>query len=314
MVHFIRAAALIAAAFFSAPPASALVNRAYASGAGSDSASCGTIAAPCKTLQYVHDKVINPGGEIDLIGSGEYGPIAITKALTIVNKSGGVASVTQPASGQPAMLVNAGDADVVFLQGLTVEGAWAANAGVYFQSGGTLQISDCVIRHFKDVGVIATSWSATSALIMNNVAISDTSNYGVRLLWSGGALTASVTGLKVSNTTTGLAVSGGVMRGPSAPVVKVWESAVTGTSNGFSAVSDTFTNPASLTLDKVDVSGNGTGVVATNSALHLSRSLIVGNGVGVAISGGRVVSNKTNSIQDNGQNVTGGTLTATGSD
>src|SRR5271165_2272107 len=74
-------------------PAHALVTSAWVSGKGKDVAGCGKVTAPCRTFQYVHDKIIAAGGEIDVLDPAGYGPIAITKALSIVNDGAGTAAL-----------------------------------------------------------------------------------------------------------------------------------------------------------------------------------------------------------------------------
>ncbi len=312
MGQFIRAATIIAATAFAATPASALVNRAFASGTGTDSASCGTVAAPCKTLQFVHDKVVNPGGEIVLMGSGEYGPITITKALSIVNNGAGVASVTQATAAQNAIYVKAAATDVVLLRGLTLDGAWAASAGVYVQSGGTLQMMDCVVRRFKGLGVYAAP-AAGGKIIMTNIVISDASSGGA-LIAPAGSFAGVVQGLKVTNVPNGFELSGRNAPTGSPIYMLVSDSFATGTSNGFLATSIDGKAIPSMALDGVYASGNGIGVVANRGNARLANSLVVGNGTGVSISSGSVRSNKTNSIQDNGANVLGGTISAISAD
>jgi hypothetical protein len=76
-----------------AASAHALSNRAWVSGHGTDAAGCGSIASPCRTLQYVHDNIIAAGGEIDILDPAGYGTITITKALSIINDGAGTAGV-----------------------------------------------------------------------------------------------------------------------------------------------------------------------------------------------------------------------------
>jgi hypothetical protein len=308
LAQFIRAAGVVALVC-ATTPAAAGASRVFVSAAGADSAACGAVASPCRTLQYVHDNIVSPGGEIDLMGAGEYGPITVRKAISIVNKSPGVASLTQSAAGRSAILVAAAANDVVHLEGLSMDGGWSAANGIYFQAGATLTVRDCVIRHFKDIGLRAQPGSAAT-LLVDRLAISEVGNDGVRTDAAGGGLTAYLDGLKIWNVATGFVTTGGVMRGPQGPVVKISNSVITGTRNAFVASSDTIANPASLTLDRIRATGNGAGLVATNANIRLSRSVIVGNGVGVSNTGGSIKTNKNNMIGDNGQNVVGTGLVA----
>jgi len=291
-----------------ASPASALVNRAFVSGSGADSGTCGTVAAPCKTLQFVHDSIVNPGGEIVIMGAGEYGPLIITKSLTVVNQGAGVASVTQPATDQNAIWVRAGAGDSVYLKGLTIEGVWAAASGVYFQSGAALQIFDCVIRRFKYNGVYATP-PAWSKFTMTNVSMSDIAGSGVVVNPTGG-FAGSFQGLKFTNLQNGFEISGRNSAAGSPVYSLVTDSTVAGVSNGFLSTSIAGAPIPTLALDNVRITGSGIGVISNRGNVRLSKSTIVGNGTGISISSGSVLSNKTSSVIDNGANVNGGTITA----
>src|SRR5262249_44137287 len=70
-------------------PAQALTSatpqtRTYVSGTGSDSYPC-TATQPCKTLQAALSLTV-AGGEIFVLNSANYGPVTITKAVTITGE------------------------------------------------------------------------------------------------------------------------------------------------------------------------------------------------------------------------------------
>lgn len=299
-------------ALLGAPPASALVSRAFVSGSGVDSASCGAATAPCRTLQYVHDGIINPGGEIVIAGAGEYGPLKIAKALTVVNQGAGVASLTQPAPNANAIWINAAASDVIVLKGLEIEGAWAAVTGVYLQSAGSLQMIDCVIRRFKSNGVYATppNWGK---ILMSHVSVSDIGGNGVTILPAGG-FAGSFQNIRLTNLQNGFELSGKNAAAGSPIYGVVTDSVATGTSNGFLSTSAPGAPTPTLNLVGVRVNGNGIGVISNRGNVRLSNSTVAGNGTGVSISASAVYSNKTNSIVDNGANVVGGTIKATAPD
>ena len=57
----------VAVLSLNAAPAQALVNRACVSGHGTDAAGCRAPTSPCRSFQYVHDNIIAPNGEIDVL-------------------------------------------------------------------------------------------------------------------------------------------------------------------------------------------------------------------------------------------------------
>jgi hypothetical protein len=101
----------------SAAPAQAGPNRTWVSGHGTDSGGC-TRAAPCKTFAFALTQTA-AGGEIDVLDPGGYGPVTITKAMSIVNDGVGVAAIGAPSGN--AITINAGGDDSVHLRGLTID-------------------------------------------------------------------------------------------------------------------------------------------------------------------------------------------------
>src|SRR5471032_915995 len=87
-------------------PACASSNRAWVSGHGVDQVGCGAPTAPCRSLQYAHDNIVAPGGEIDILDPAGYGAVTITKAISIVNDGVGTAGV-QASQGE-AINIQAG--------------------------------------------------------------------------------------------------------------------------------------------------------------------------------------------------------------
>ena len=85
-------------------PAQAQRARVFVSVNGNDSNPC-TALSPCRTFQAAHDAV-QPGGEVDVLDTGGYGTLTITKSISIVNPGGVVASIA-PVPGQSAITVNA---------------------------------------------------------------------------------------------------------------------------------------------------------------------------------------------------------------
>ncbi|MGQ0444941.1 MAG: right-handed parallel beta-helix repeat-containing protein, partial [Beijerinckiaceae bacterium] len=85
------AAALLACGL-AAVPAQAGPNRTFVSGTGTDSGTCNR-TNPCRTFAFAFT-VTNAGGEIDVLDPAAYGPVTITKAISIVNDGAGTAGIT----------------------------------------------------------------------------------------------------------------------------------------------------------------------------------------------------------------------------
>jgi hypothetical protein len=71
--------------------------RVFVASYGSDSNPC-TFGSPCKTFQHAHD-VVDAGGEVTAIDSAGFGPISVTKTVTITSPDGVEAGIVPAAGG-----------------------------------------------------------------------------------------------------------------------------------------------------------------------------------------------------------------------
>lgn len=78
---WLTALILVIICSFHVVPASAQTLRAWVAPGGNDANDC-TVSAPCQTFQGANQKV-GSGGEIICLTGGSYGPLTITKSLTI---------------------------------------------------------------------------------------------------------------------------------------------------------------------------------------------------------------------------------------
>jgi hypothetical protein len=108
-------------------------------------------------------------GEIDVLDPAGYGTLTITHGISI--QGHGFASISQP-NGSPAagITVSAGASDTVLLNGLLIDGAGTGNRGILINSAGSVQIVDCVIRHFTHDAI---DYEATAILSVSNTITSD---------------------------------------------------------------------------------------------------------------------------------------------
>jgi hypothetical protein len=120
--------------------------RTWVAGEGDDANPCSRIA-PCKTFAGAISKT-SAGGEINVVNPGGYGPVSITKAITI-SAEGFTAGVL--AANTDGIIINAGAQDVVVLRGLNINGAFAGRAGIRFLSGAALHVENCQIRNFTGI-------------------------------------------------------------------------------------------------------------------------------------------------------------------
>jgi len=112
----VLAAAL--ASLLATAPANARA-RVFVASYGNDSNPC-TFGSPCRNFQQAVN-VVDPGGEVTAIDSAGFGPINITKAVTITSPAGVEAGIAAPASSSAAIGINAGTSDIINLSGLRRE-------------------------------------------------------------------------------------------------------------------------------------------------------------------------------------------------
>src|SRR5262245_40955387 len=158
-------------------PAAHAQQRAFVAAQGSDANPC-TFAQPCRTFQHAHD-VLASGGEIDVLDPAGYGPLNITKGISI--QGHGFAGISTSPNGR-AIEINATATDAVSLNGLLVEGNGVGQYGIIFTTANSLVVDNCVVRNFTAHGLLAVSnaVSATQWLGVSN-SILDNNLYGIML-------------------------------------------------------------------------------------------------------------------------------------
>jgi hypothetical protein len=167
--------ALLSAALFSSYSAPAHARaRVFVASYGNDSNPC-TFGSPCKTFQ-VAVNAVDAGGEVTAIDSAGFGPINITKAVTITSPDGVEAGIV-PASGGDAIDITAGVTDAIVLRGLTLNGSGVGANGIVFNSGASLTVTNCVAQNLTADGVaIQPASGITTAIISNTHSLNNGAN------------------------------------------------------------------------------------------------------------------------------------------
>src|SRR5229473_3404594 len=120
--------------------------RTCVSASGNDANTC-HCTQPCRTFQRAHDQTLSDG-ELTVLDPGGYGPVTITKSISIVNDGVGEASIQVAGSGV-GITVSAGAAAYVNLRGITIQGVdtVCCGTGLLFNSGFSLTMTNCVVRN-----------------------------------------------------------------------------------------------------------------------------------------------------------------------
>jgi hypothetical protein len=284
-------------------PAHALNARSFVSVLGNDSAACNSPPTACRTFQGAHDKTA-PGGEIDILDPGGYGPVTITKALSIVNDGVGVAGMIPPAGGA-GVTINAGVTHAISLRGLTIDAQGGAGTnGIVFNSGGSLTVRDCVVRRNSGNG-LSFQPNGAAELTMSDSAFESNGNKGIEFFPTGsGDVEAMLTRIEANNNNSGVFVSSSAKTGGSVKV-SVLDSVAANNTVGFWAYSDTDASarPARVTLMQSVSANNSTGlfVQGSQSIIRIGESMVTDNGTGWSAStSGQVLSYGTNQVDGNG--------------
>ncbi|MEO8502453.1 MAG: right-handed parallel beta-helix repeat-containing protein [Acidobacteriota bacterium] len=301
--HASKFSVLAIAFLFAATAAQAQASRTWVSGVGDDANPCSR-TAPCKTFAGAISKTA-PGGAINVLDPGGFGGVTITKSITI-SSEGFEAGVL--VSGTNGIIVSAGNAGVVVLRGLDIEGLGTGLAGIKVLSAAAVHVQNCTINHFTQIGIDFVPSSAvatTSQLFVRDSIIRN--NTGAA---SGGirvkpGTNVSAVGLventQLSNNQFGLRVE------DNSKVTAKTSSAGGNAGAGFIAVSNAAV--VTLSLDSCVSTNNAFGIKADNpnATLRIANCTIAGNATGLSATG-HIVSfgnnNNADSGTPNGPNIT----------
>ncbi len=261
---------------------------------GDDGNSC-SYSAPCRTFAGALLRIAS-GGEIDVLDSGDFGPLAINKSVSVI--SAGPLGGIQAATGN-AITINAGPNDKVVLRGLTLDGLGTGTTGVSFLSGGSLYIENCTINNFLwGVDFAPTNGSGklwvTDSIVRNN---GFASGGGVHLIaTTGPGFAASIDGLRAEGNGAGVKAEsqGTVTVRNSFSTSNGWAGFTAYTSSG-GTVQMLVENSVSTHNGTIGVQSNGSGATVT-----LSNVVVTDNPTGLGIfNSGAILSFGNNRVQGN---------------
>jgi hypothetical protein len=268
-----KTAVLLALAVTALASMPAHAQRVFVSGLGSDSNPC-TVNQPCRTFQQAYNTA-PANGEIEALDPAGYG--ALTIAHGIIIQGHGWASISTQASCPfcSAITVNVTTSDPVTLNGLVLDGVGTGYSGININSGPSLQILNCVVRHFTAYGIAFSTNTSNANLLIEDTIVSDNPDTAILVDTNFATnVRATLNRITANNNKRGLTIR---------------------------AVTTTIANSV---MSNNSEWGLATGVAVT----WLAKSVISGNTQGINI-GGTVNSYGDNYIRDNTTPVTGGSLT-----
>ncbi len=277
--------------------------RTFVASTGADTGVCSR-AAPCRSFAYAVTQT-SPAGELDVLDSAGYGPVTITQAISIVAPAGVIASIAAPANVD-GITINAGANDLVEIRGLTLEGGGAGGAGVVFNSGGTLLVSDCVIQNFVGsntryaAGVLIQPNTSPAQVIVEDTKLIGNYSYGL-MVQPVKTVTLKITVQRVlaaKNGSIGVTVSSTYN---SSVAVAMTQVTATGNGVGLSAAGQGMTS----IFDQVNVLHNFTGLSTGFGTHFIGRSVVLGNNYGLSLGVGTNYSYGNNQINANTTDISG---------
>lgn len=299
-------AALAASLLIASATAAHAAPRAFVASTGNDANTASSCAptTPCRSFTAAHS-VVDPGGEIVALDAAGYGPVTITKSVTITTNSGYYAGIA--ASTGTAVSIPVADVDVV-LRGLDLRGT-GATTGVQMTQTARLTIENCIVSGFAHHGIEVTGFNAL-VWIANTIVRANGDNAGAGGSFSGifiaGAMASLDTVNMSHNARAGLEVREAVPTGNT--TVSVANSSSSFSTYGYLAVNAGSSGSANLVVVQSTAARNsGAGVQAGSTGTHVSvgKSQVVGNAKGFVNSGGVFVTYGDNAVESNGTNIEG---------
>jgi hypothetical protein len=304
------AAIALALSGLQAAPATAQVQalRTWVAATGDDARPC-TEALPCKTFQRAINRTID-GGEVNCLDSGGYGPMLITKSISLIcdQSEAGVIALTD------GMVISAPPNSVVVISGVDFDGLGqtpiAAENGINFISGGVLRVRHARFRGFRGGYGIYFAPANDAELVLDDVEISDsgcgcthaTGGIGIAPT-GGGTVQAMLSGVQaIDNVFAGLRIDTSAATGGNV-VATVTGSRFAHNNAGIVVKAPAGTAAVRLTLtDSIVAQNLNYGITANGPTVsgRVGNTTVTANGTGLVVGGGASLrSYGTNRIDDN---------------
>ena len=276
--RFARAAiacALMACGLTLAGNAHATAQRTFVSASGSDAAAC-SLGAPCRSFAAAIAQT-NAGGEVIVLDSAGYGPVTVTKSVSLIAPPGIYAGITV-FSGDGVTIATPGLK--VHLRGLAINGQGGSN-GINLTAGSDLHVERCSVTGMVSQGLFTYGGGA---VVVDDSTFRENGGYGI---YNNGTFMSIARTTIDRNQDGGLAV---IASGATPAIASVVDTVVTMNFMWGIAINGSPT-AGTLTADRLTVQGNSNvGVVVSQSGqVTLARSVVEGNGSdGVSIDSGSV--------------------------
>lgn len=256
------------------PGLAAAAQRTFVSaGSGSDANACSR-QFPCRNFAPAI-ALADAGGEVVVLDSGGYGPVTITKSVTLVSPAGVYAGIT--AFTGDAIDIDAVSTDTVYLRGLTINGLGGTN-GIHVQNVGVLHVESCRVRNL----MLGLRFGLDADLFVKDSDFTGNSSAGILVEVNAGTAQATIDHCRIEKSVTG------IFAGRRSNVT-IRDSIVAGNSTVglFLKSQGASGGPGELNIENCAVVYNGQGIACdgdNNTAVvvvRVSNTTIAGNVVGL---------------------------------
>src|SRR5262245_11639485 len=169
-------------------PAQAQATRTWVSATGDDSMPCSR-TAPCKTFAGAMDPAKTAtGGYINCLDPGGFGPVTITRSITIQCEAE-TGHIVVACVFDNGIRVNLPAGNAVTLRCLSIEGCGTGFHGIFFVGQGSLTVQETVIHDFAGDGIAFEPFGGgTSVLnVSDETLIFNNGGYGIKVFPHGGS-------------------------------------------------------------------------------------------------------------------------------
>jgi len=307
--------------------ARAQAQRTFVASTGDDANALCTFAQPCRSFGAALTQT-NSGGEIIVLDSAGYGPVAIAQSVSIIAAPGVYAGISV-FSGNGVTITGVGSR--VRLSGITINGQ-GGDIGIHFQQGSKLAVDHCTMSDLNFYGLYVqaanSTWIVTDTTVNGNgiygiIAEAGTgsidrvrveNNFGVGILvnTTSNVLVRALIRNTVASGNAGHGFSVFTGSGRTAIVTIENSAAFLNADSGFSGATSGGTTV--LTLRFVDATANAnSGAIATGTGatVGITGSTLVRNtNFGMEQTTGSILrSLQNNTVEDNVAGSTSGTIT-----
>lgn len=326
IAHRTAAALISLATIVASAGVAAQAQRTFVASSGQDTDPC-TFAQPCRSFATALTQT-NSGGEIIVLDSAGYGPVAIAQSVSIIASPGVYAGISVFAGDGVAV---SGVGSRVRLSGLTINGQ-GGDIGIHFTQGAKLAVDHCTIADLNLSGLYIqaanSTWVITDTTVngtasygilaeagsgtLDRVRVENNFNVGILINTSSNVLVRALIRDSVASGNAGHGVS--VFTGSGRTAIVTVENSSTFNNAGSGFAGTTSGGTTLLTLRSVDATANGaSGATATGAGATVAvtdSTLSRNTAFGMEQTTGSVLrSLQNNTVEDNVGGATSGTIT-----